>query len=112
MAKALHACPVVRRKSPSGYECMVDEDLIAALQSGQVAAAGLDGYEGEPELHPGYLSLNNIFPLPHIGAATIATRTALSMLAWDNSAAVLNKIPASFSLSATTCGRGALRENC
>jgi len=38
---------------------VVDEGLIAALKSGQVAAAGLDTYEGEPKLHPGYLSLKN-----------------------------------------------------
>jgi lactate dehydrogenase-like 2-hydroxyacid dehydrogenase len=38
---------------------VVDEDLIAALKSGQVAAAGWDTYEGEPKLNPGYLSLKN-----------------------------------------------------
>src|SRR5258707_2549193 len=68
---------------------VVDEDLIAALKSGQVAAAGLDTYEGEPKLNPGYLSLKNIFLLPHIGAATIETRTAMGMLALDNIDAVL-----------------------
>jgi lactate dehydrogenase-like 2-hydroxyacid dehydrogenase len=73
---------------------VVDEDLIAALKSGQVAAAGLDTYEGEPKLHPGYLLLKNTFLLPHIGAATIETRTAMGMLALDNVDAVLRGLPA------------------
>ncbi len=73
---------------------VVDENLIAALKSGQVAAAGLDTYEGEPELNPGYLSLKNTFLLPHIGAATIGTRTAMGMLALDNIDAALGGRPA------------------
>src|SRR6185369_2014101 len=73
---------------------VVDEDLIAALKRGQVAAAGLDTYEGEPKLNPGYLSLKNTFLLPHIGAATIETRTAMGMLALDNIDAVLGGRPA------------------
>jgi len=73
---------------------VVDEDLIAALKSGQVAAAGLDVYEGEPKLHPGYVELKNTFLLPHIGSATIETRTAMGMLALDNIDAVLNGRPA------------------
>jgi lactate dehydrogenase-like 2-hydroxyacid dehydrogenase len=73
---------------------VVDEDLIAALKSGQVAAVGLDTYEGEPKLHPGYLSLNNTFLLPHIGSVTIETRTAVGMLALDNVEAVLRGLTA------------------
>src|SRR6202044_2476050 len=73
---------------------IVDEDLIAALQSGHVAAAGLDVFEGEPKLHPGYLVLKNTFLLPHIGSATVETRTAMGMLALDNIDAVLSGNPA------------------
>jgi lactate dehydrogenase-like 2-hydroxyacid dehydrogenase len=73
---------------------VVDEDLITALKSGQVAAAGLDVFEGEPRLHPEYVSLKNTFLLPHIGSATIETRTAMGMLALDNVDAVLNGRPA------------------
>lgn len=69
---------------------VVDDDLIAALKSGRVAAAGLDVFEGEPKLNPEYLSLKNTFLLPHIGSATIETRTAMGMLALDNVDAVLN----------------------
>src|SRR6266581_3681288 len=73
---------------------VVDDDLIAALKSGRVAAAGLDVFEGEPKLHPEYVSLKNTFLLPHIGSATIETRTAMGMLALDNVEAVLNGRPA------------------
>jgi lactate dehydrogenase-like 2-hydroxyacid dehydrogenase len=71
-------------------ELVVDDDLIAALKSGRLAAAGLDVYEGEPKLNPQYVSLKNTFLLPHIGSATIETRTAMGMLALDNVDAVLN----------------------
>ena len=60
---------------------IVDDDLIEALKSGRVAAAGLDVFEGEPTLNPGYLGLKNTFLLPHIGSATIATRTRMARLA-------------------------------
>jgi lactate dehydrogenase-like 2-hydroxyacid dehydrogenase len=73
---------------------VVDEDLIAALKSGRVAAAGLDVFEGEPKVHPEYISLKNTFLLPHIGSATIETRTAMGMLALDNVDAVLDGRPA------------------
>jgi lactate dehydrogenase-like 2-hydroxyacid dehydrogenase len=73
---------------------VVDEDLIAALKSGRVAAAGLDVFEGEPKLNPEYVSLKNTFLLPHIGSATIETRTAMGMLALDNVEAVLKGRPA------------------
>jgi len=81
---------------------VADEDLIAALQSGQVAAAGLDVYEGEPKLHPGYLALKNTFLLPHIGSATVETRTAMGMLALDNIDAVLSGNPAPSLVTRTT----------
>jgi lactate dehydrogenase-like 2-hydroxyacid dehydrogenase len=73
---------------------VVDEDLLAALKSGQVAAAGLDVFHGEPQLHPGYLELKNTFLLPHIGSATVETRVAMGMLALDNVDAVLAGRPA------------------
>jgi lactate dehydrogenase-like 2-hydroxyacid dehydrogenase len=73
---------------------VADDDLIAALKSGRVAAAGLDVFEGEPRLNPEYISLKNTFLLPHIGSATIETRTAMGMLALDNVDAVLNGRPA------------------
>jgi lactate dehydrogenase-like 2-hydroxyacid dehydrogenase len=73
---------------------VVDDDLISALKSGRVAAAGLDVFEGEPKINPQYVSLKNTFLLPHIGSATIETRRAMGMLALDNIDAVLNGRPA------------------
>ncbi|MBW7851725.1 MAG: D-glycerate dehydrogenase [Rhodospirillales bacterium] len=66
-----------------------DDDLIAALSSGQIAAAGLDVYQNEPRVHPGYKDLPNTFLLPHLGTATLETRTAMGMMAVDNVDAVL-----------------------
>jgi lactate dehydrogenase-like 2-hydroxyacid dehydrogenase len=71
-----------------------DEALIAALKTGRVAAAGLDVFEGEPNIHPGYIGLQNTFLLPHIGSATLETNTAMGMLALDNIDAVLAGKPA------------------
>ena len=67
-----------------------DEALIAALRSGQVAAAGLDVYEGEPKLNPGYMALENVVLLPHLGSATTETRDAMGMLVLDGIQAVLD----------------------
>jgi len=61
-----------------------DADLIAALQSGRLAAAGLDVFDGEPNLHPGYRSLANTLLLPHLGSATRETREAMGFRALDN----------------------------
>ncbi len=64
---------------------VVDDDaLIAALRSRRIAAAGLDVYEGEPDLDPRYLELDNAYLLPHLGSATIETRNAMGFLALDN----------------------------
>lgn len=66
-----------------------DEALIAALKSGKLAAAGLDVFDGEPNLHPGYLDLPNAFLLPHLGSATVETRNAMGFRALDNLEAFL-----------------------
>ena len=64
---------------------LVDDDaLIAALKSGHIAAAGLDVYANEPNLHAGYRALDNAFLLPHLGSATIETRNAMGFRALDN----------------------------
>ncbi|WAR46478.1 2-hydroxyacid dehydrogenase [Methylomonas rapida] len=51
--------------------------LIEALQERRIAGAGLDVYENEPNIDPGFLTLDNVSLLPHLGSATIATRTAM-----------------------------------
>ena len=66
-----------------------DAALIAALRSGQIAAAGLDVYDGEPQVNPGLLALENVVLLPHLGSATITTRDAMGNLALDGIDAVL-----------------------
>lgn len=60
-----------------------DEALIAALTSGRVRAAGLDVFAGEPHIHPGYRTLDNVFLTPHIGSATHETRDAMGWLLID-----------------------------
>ncbi len=61
-----------------------DEALIAALRSGKVGAAGLDVFNNEPDIHPGYRELPNTFLMPHIGSATRETRDAMGFRAIDN----------------------------
>jgi lactate dehydrogenase-like 2-hydroxyacid dehydrogenase len=66
-----------------------DEALIAALKSGHIRAAGLDVFDGEPRVNPGYLELENVTLLPHLGSATIETRDAMGRRALENLDAVL-----------------------
>ncbi len=61
-----------------------DEDLIAALRSGHLAAAGLDVYNNEPNIDPRYRELENVFLLPHLGSATLRTRTDMGLRALAN----------------------------
>lgn len=66
-----------------------DAALIDALRSGRLAAAGLDVFEDEPRLNPGFLSLTNVALTPHIASSTRATRSAMARLAIANLDAVL-----------------------
>jgi lactate dehydrogenase-like 2-hydroxyacid dehydrogenase len=69
---------------------LVDDDaLIAALTSDKLSAVGLDVYADEPAIDQRYLTLKNAFLLPHLGSATVETRTVMGMLAIDNIDAVL-----------------------
>ena len=61
-----------------------DEDLIAAIRSGQVGYAGLDVYLGEPKINPAYYDLPNTFLLPHLGSAAIEARNQMGFEALDN----------------------------
>jgi len=64
---------------------VIDEPaLVRALQSGRIAGAGLDVYEHEPKLSPGLDQLENVVLAPHLGSATIGTRTKMGMIAVDN----------------------------
>lgn len=69
---------------------IVDEEaLVQALRAGTIAGAGLDVFEQEPEVHEGLLGLENVALAPHLGSATVETRTAMAQLAADNVLAVL-----------------------
>ena len=61
-----------------------DAALIRALRDGRLAAAGLDVFEGEPQLNPGFLELENVVMTPHIASSTRATREAMARLAMRN----------------------------
>ncbi len=61
-----------------------DAALASALTSKAIAGAGLDVFEGEPQLNPSLLSCDNIVLTPHIGSATAQTREAMAMLAAQN----------------------------
>jgi lactate dehydrogenase-like 2-hydroxyacid dehydrogenase len=63
---------------------VVDDDLIAALRSGRLAAAGLDVFAGEPDFDRRYLDLPNAYLLPHIGTSTVETRDRMGLDAITN----------------------------
>jgi gluconate 2-dehydrogenase len=61
-----------------------DAALAVALREGRIAAAGLDVFEGEPQLNPALLTVPNVVLTPHIASATLSTRRAMANLAADN----------------------------
>lgn len=70
---------------------VVDEQaLLAALQSDRISGAALDVYEHEPTLTPGLIQLDNVILLPHVGSATLETRTRMADMAAQNLIAGLN----------------------
>ena len=66
-----------------------DEALVEALAHERIAGAGLDVFEGEPNVHPGYLELRNVVMTPHVGSASRATRMTMCRTAMENLIAVL-----------------------
>ncbi len=74
------ACIINTARGP-----VIDEKaLVSALQEGTIGAAGLDVYEHEPELEPGLYDLENAVLAPHLGSATIGTRTKMGNMAAEN----------------------------
>jgi len=61
-----------------------DEAMVKSLKSSKIFSLGLDVYNGEPNIHPDYATLPNVFVLPHLGSSTIKTRTAMGNLAVSN----------------------------
>ena len=70
-----------------------DAALAEALAERRIAAAGLDVFEGEPEVHPALLDVPNVVLTPHIASATVRTRLAMANLAADNLIAGLGRGP-------------------
>lgn len=69
---------------------VVDESaLLDALRNGQIAGAGLDVYENEPHVTSGLRRQDNVVLLPHIGSATIETRTKMAAMAAENLLAMM-----------------------
>jgi len=70
---------------------VIDEAaLAAALRQGQIFGAGLDVFENEPDVHPDLLACENAVVIPHLGSATVETRTAMGLLAADNLLAAID----------------------
>ena len=83
-----------------GRGTVVDEDaLINALRTGAIAAAGLDVLADEPNVSDDMLALDNLTILPHIGSASVSTRTAMAdlvaqnVIAWFQNGAALTPVP-------------------
>jgi lactate dehydrogenase-like 2-hydroxyacid dehydrogenase len=70
---------------------ILDEDaLVTALRTGTIAGAALDVYASEPSVPAALRELSNVVLLPHLGSATLETRTAMGMLVLDNLQAFLD----------------------
>ena len=75
----------------TGRGTLVDSGaLITALHEGRLGAAGLDVFEGEPELDPGFLEAPRVVLAPHIGSATYRARDEMSRMVATNVIAVLD----------------------
>jgi lactate dehydrogenase-like 2-hydroxyacid dehydrogenase len=89
--KGAISAELIGRMKPTAYLVntargdIVDEPaLVDALANRRIAGAGLDVYAAEPSIPPALLGIDSVTLLPHIGSATVETRTAMGMLAVDN----------------------------
>ena len=65
-------------------EIIREAELVKALAEKKIAGAGLDVFEHEPKIHPGLLKMDNVVILPHIGSASMETRTKMGLIAAEN----------------------------
>ena len=68
-------------------EVVEEAALVAALQKGEIAGAGLDVYEFEPTVPDALKQLENVTLLPHLGTATLEVRTSMGLMAVENAVA-------------------------
>ena len=92
---------VLRALGPSGYLINIsrgstvnEQDLITALEQGEIAGAGLDVFQNEPQVPAGLIKLENVTLQPHVGSATHSTRAAMSQCVLDNLEAWFSGRPA------------------
>src|SRR5438046_9820860 len=92
--RGLFNAPKFHRMKPTAFLIntsrgpVVDEAaLVAALEGGKIAGAGLDVYETEPFIHPG-LKRANVVLAPHVASASLETRTKMACIAAENVVAV------------------------
>ncbi len=71
-------------------EVVDEEALVKALKNGEIMGAGLDVYEKEPAITEELIGLENVILLPHIGSATVETRTRMAVMAVENLLTALN----------------------
>lgn len=72
--------------------CVDEGELAEALLSGRIWAAGLDVYEDEPRVDPRLLDMDNVVLLPHLGSASLSTRTNMAITTCRNMQAMLNGV--------------------
>ena len=71
-------------------EVIDEQALIAALESGELYAAGLDVYENEPAVPARLRQMPNVTLLPHLGTSSLEVRESMGMMAVDNLRAFFN----------------------
>jgi len=89
--------PVFEAMKPTGHfiniargDVVKETALIKALETGQIAGAGLDVYEHEPQVPDALCAMENVTLLPHLGTAALEVREAMGMLAVENLRAALS----------------------
>ncbi len=90
---------------------VLDEAALArALREGRIAGAGLDVFENEPRVHPALRRLPNAVLVPHIGSATVGTRTGMALTAAENLIAMMRGERAPNCINAQVYNKSRLRE--